>query len=49
MRKIHIDIYFNWQIILEKSLFPIDEYFIDPDAETSSPQISGRRNNFLLI
>ena len=39
IRKIHIKIYFKWQIILEKSLFPKDEYFAETD----------QRINFLMI
>ena len=37
IRKTHIQIYLKGKLILEKSLFPQDEYFTELDEEMSSP------------
>ena len=36
------------QIILHNSSFPKDEYFTEPNEETSSPQLSDKDIQFLF-
>ena len=36
-----------WQIILHNSSFPKDEYYAEPDEETSSPQLNDKDIEFL--